>query len=339
MKHRYFSFSSILLMVLYGWTLSAQDIHYSQFYNTPMNINPALTGVFNGDHRFILSYRDQWRFVPVPWTTFSGSWDMVHTPFGSEKVFYGLGLQGNYDRQGDSRLNLLGLNLNGALHYAANSRNILSIGLNVGFNSRGFDTESLRWDRQWNGETFDTSLPSLESFQNTERISFLETGIGANYRYQKSHRTNLNLGLGVHHLIEPNVSFAGENDVKLPRRFSLAGEGNIQLTQKFDVQIHALHQIQRKYNETILGALGKIHVNQQRGKETEIHLGLGYRTSGSFIPTLAFQYQGWYLGMNLDLDRTDFNDRFNTSRGAYELHLRYIIKNVKPFKYKNCHIL
>lgn len=339
MKHKNLRISILLIMVFWGQLMYSQDIHYSQFYNTPLNVNPALTGVFNGDHRFILSHRDQWRFVPVPWTTFSGSWDMVHTPFGAQKVFYGLGLNANYDRQGDSNLNLLGLNLNGALHYMVNTNNVLSIGINVGFNNRGFDMRSLRWDRQWNGDTFDTSLPSSEIFQNTERISFLETGLGANYRYQKSNRTYLNIGMGVHHLVEPNVSFAGEEDVKLPRRFSLMGEGNFKAFDNFDIQLHALHQIQRAFNETVLGAIGKIHVNQQRGKETEVHLGLGYRTSGSFIPTLAFQYQEWYLGMNLDLDRTDLNQRFNTSRGAYELHLRYIIKNVKPFRAKNCHIL
>jgi len=339
MKHYYLSILSTFLLVIYGQIIHGQDIHYSQFYNTPMNVNPALTGVFNGDHRFILSHRDQWRFVPVPWTTFSGSWDMVHTPFGSEKVFYGLGLQGNYDRQGDSRLNLLGLNLNGALHFVAHPHHILSLGLNIGFNNRGFDMRSLRWDRQWNGETFDTSLPSNESFQNTERISFIETGVGGNYRYQKSQRTYLNIGMGVHHLVEPNVSFAGEDDVKLPRRYSIIGEGNFQVHNHFDIQVHALHQLQRVYQETVLGVLGKIHVNQQRGKETEVHFGLGYRTSGSFIPTLAFKYQEWYLGMNLDLDRTDFNQRFNTNRGAYELHLQYIIKNVKSFRAKNCHIL
>ena len=55
--------------------IQGQDLHYSQFYNSPQNINPALTGVFNVDHRYMVSMRDQWRFVPVPWFTMSGAYD------------------------------------------------------------------------------------------------------------------------------------------------------------------------------------------------------------------------------------------------------------------------
>ena len=62
-------------------------------------------GIFNGDKRFVGSVRDQWRSVPVPWFTFSASYDQKI--YGnSENGFFGFGLLFNYDRQGDSRLNL-----------------------------------------------------------------------------------------------------------------------------------------------------------------------------------------------------------------------------------------
>ncbi len=320
-------------------TMHSQDLHYSQFYNSPQNINPALTGVFNGDHRFILSHRGQWRYVPVPWTTFSGAYDKNITPYHNEKLFYGLGFNLNYDRQGDSRLNLLNVGINGALHAKLNDKNIVSIGLGLGFASRGFDTKSLRWDKQWNGDIFNTSLSSQEAFESTERTSYFETGLGINYRYQKSNRTNLDLGIGALHLIEPSVQFLGDTPTKLPRRYTFSGVGNFKVADRFDIQLHLFHQLQGKYNETVFGGLGKLHLNQNRGKELQLHLGLGYRTSGSFIPTAAIQYKEWYVGFNLDVDKTDFNKTLNTSRGAYELHLRYIIKNVKPFRFKNCPIL
>lgn len=320
-------------------TMHSQDLHYSQFYNSPQNINPALTGVFNGDHRFILSHRGQWRYVPVPWTTFSGAYDKNITPYHNEKLFYGMGFNLNYDRQGDSRLNLLNIGINGALHAKLNDKNIFSIGLGLGFASRGFDTKSLRWDKQWNGDIFNTSLSSQEAFESTERTSYFETGLGINYRYQKSNRTNLDLGIGALHLIEPSVQFLGDTPTKLPRRYTFTGVGNFKVADRFDIQLHLLHQLQGKYNETVFGGLGKLHLNQNRGKELQLHLGLGYRTSGSFIPTAAIQYKEWYVGFNLDVDKTDFNKTLNTSRGAYELHLRYIIKNVKPFRFKNCPIL
>lgn len=330
----------LFLFVLVSGTVLGQDLHYSQFYNSPMNVNPALTGAFNGDHRFTVSHRDQWRFVPVPWTTFSGAYDRNFMP-GNEttKTFYGLGANVNYDRQGDSRLSLLNLTINGAMHRSLNANNIISLGAGVGFATRGFDTGSLRWDKQWNGDVFDTNLPSQEAFQNTERIFFVETSLGLAYLYQKSDRTNLQLGVGANHIIEPKTSFTSLGDIKLPRRFSLTGTGNFRLAEKLDLQLHVLHQIQDKYNETVFGGLGKLYLNQNPGRELQMHLGLGYRTSGSFIPTLAFQVNNIYAGFNLDIDRTGFNKALNTSRGAYEIHLRYIIKNVKPFRFKNCPIL
>ncbi|MBL0025510.1 MAG: PorP/SprF family type IX secretion system membrane protein [Saprospiraceae bacterium] len=332
-------FISTILVFNFVLNSNAQDLHYSQFYNSPQNVNPAMTGVFNGDHRFILSHRGQWRFVPVSWTTYSGSYDRNITPYNSQKIFYGLGLNLNYDRQGDSKLNLLNVGINGALHGKLNERNILSLGLGLGFASSGFDTKSLRWDKQWNGDIFDTGLPSQEAFQSTERTSFFETGMGINYLYQKSSRTNLDLGIAALHLIEPEVAFYGDKPTKLARRYTFSAVGNVELTDKVDIQLHFLHQIQGEYDETVLGGLGKLHLNQNRGKELQLHFGLGYRTSGSFIPTVALQYNEWYAGFNLDVDRTSYNKTLNTSRGAYELHLRYIIKNVKPFRFKNCPIL
>ena len=37
-----------------------QDLHYTQFYNAHVNINPALTGIFNGDTRLSGKFRNQW---------------------------------------------------------------------------------------------------------------------------------------------------------------------------------------------------------------------------------------------------------------------------------------
>ncbi len=62
-------------------SLSGQDIHHSQFYTSPLNLNPGLTGVFNGDQRLSLNYRRQW-FVEdiVRYMTVAGSFDMKFYP-------------------------------------------------------------------------------------------------------------------------------------------------------------------------------------------------------------------------------------------------------------------
>ena len=80
MKRSLFEQTFLVLLFFAALTYSsdshAQDLHYSQFYHNPQNINPALTGVFAGDKRIIANYRSQWSSVPVDYLTFSGAYDM-----------------------------------------------------------------------------------------------------------------------------------------------------------------------------------------------------------------------------------------------------------------------
>ena len=319
--------------------IMAQDIHYSQFYNSPLNINPAKTGIFNGDKRLNISYRNQWTSI-VPWTTFSGSYDMKFYPQKDRKYFFSGGVLFNYDSQDRlANLNLFNLNLTGSYTYIINEQNLFTGGLLLGFANRAVDINSLTWDSQWNGRNFDASLDPRELL-DTQSKSFIESGLGLNYRWQKSKRTKLDLGMGIYHLFEPNVAFRDDlEEVALPRRFALTAVGSFQLADKLDLQLNAMGQFQGDYNEAQIGGLAKIHVNQARGKETEVHVGLGYRTSGSLWPIIALQYKNFYVSANYDVDVSSFNDLGSQFPNAnlqnpstIELHFTYIITNVKPFK-------
>lgn len=333
----------LILLILFSACVEAlisQDIHYSQFYNSPLNINPAKTGIFNGDKRLNLSYRNQWTSL-VPWTTFSGSYDMKFYPKKDRDYFFSGGLLLNYDSQSRlANLNLLNFNVTGSYTRILNENNLLTAGLLLGFANRAIDINSLTWDAQWNGRNFDPTRDARELL-SAESTSFFETGLGLNYRWQRSKRTKLDLGLGIYHLLEPNVAFRDDLDpVALPRRYTLTGVGSFQLADKLDLQLHAMGQYQGDYNELQVGGLAKIHVNQARGKETELHLGIGYRTSGSIWPIVAVQFKNFYVSANYDIDISDFTDLGGQLTGVdthqnpstIELHFTYIITNVKPFK-------
>ncbi|MEO6760002.1 MAG: type IX secretion system membrane protein PorP/SprF, partial [Saprospiraceae bacterium] len=57
--------------------MSAQDPRFSQYYASPWNLNPAMTGVFNGRWRATANYRDQWNsfLSPVPFRTYSAAFE------------------------------------------------------------------------------------------------------------------------------------------------------------------------------------------------------------------------------------------------------------------------
>ncbi len=327
------------LFLLIAGSLSSQDIHYSQFYNSPLNVNPAKTGIFNGDKRLNLSYRSQWRSVPVPWTTFSGSFDRKFYPRYGKQHFWSAGVLFNYDAQGDvANINLTNFNVTGSWTKILNENNLFTVGGILGFATRGFDPNSLTFDNQWTGETFDTSVDPQDIVLATERTSFIENGLGLNYRWQKTSRTKLDLGIGGYHLIRPGVAFGENDDVKLSRRISLTGVGSFELSRKLDIQLNGLYQFQQDSNELILSALGKIYINQQRGKELALHLGIGWRSGKSLFPIVALQHRQLYVSLNYDVDLTDFAEIHNQRRpSSFEMHFNYIITDVKP-KVKVCPI-
>ena len=65
----------IVALALSTQTVQAQDVHFTQFDATPMIVNPAFTGAFNGSWRASGIYRNQWRSVTVPFVTYAASFD------------------------------------------------------------------------------------------------------------------------------------------------------------------------------------------------------------------------------------------------------------------------
>lgn len=329
------------LFLLFGNTekVIGQDFHYSQFYNQPLAFNPALTGIYNGDERISGSIRDQWRSVPVPWFNFSVGYDRKFYPKKSDNGFFGGGLYFNYDVQGDSKLRLANINLSGSYTRILNQRNLLTIGAALGYSSRGFNPTDLTWDRYWDEQSFvvDPSRGSGETFE-FETLSFIETALGLNYRWQKSARTKLDIGIGGFHLTTPSAKYISATSAQdLPIRLSLYGIYSRELTDKLDLQLDALYQKQDAYNELLFGGYLNFYLNQQRGKEFQFRVGLGYRTRKAIYPKLGIEFNNIFIAGSYDIYMTDFTREHGG--GGPELHIRYIIKHVKPLgKFKVCPI-
>lgn len=327
----------ISVMIFLQFFCNGQDIHYSQFFNSPLNVNPANTGVFNGDKRYMGSFRDQWRSVPVPWTTFSGSYDQKVYPGKSDDSFWGIGVMFNYDRQGESKLSLANLNVLASYNYIVNKNNVLTFGALIGYAGRAFNESALTWDRQWDGTMFDPSLPHGENF-DIHRVNFVETGAGINYRYQASERSKLDLGIAAYHLIEPKVNYDPREPSALPRRYSFSMNTSVRAGSKLDILLSGIHQIQNAYAvSSVVGQL-KLYANQKRGTTTNLYLGGGYRFSESIFPMVAVEFNDIYVSFSYDIDQSGFNNTTN-GRGGPELHFRYIMKSVKPLGlFKACPI-
>ncbi|RMF04153.1 MAG: type IX secretion system membrane protein PorP/SprF, partial [Bacteroidetes bacterium] len=209
----------LLLGIFLSLELSGQDIHYTQFMNTPLHVNPGLTGVFSGNTRIGATYRSQWRQVPVNYRTFSAYADHKYTCGRENDGFWSSGIALNYDRAGDANLTWANLGLYGSYTQPLSERTLVTIGATLGLGQRRFDTDNLRSDSQFDEGVgiYDPGLSIGENFSRQSLI-FLDMGLGANLRWQarQRHKTrtqrstdkrsHLDIGVGVHHLNRPDMS-------------------------------------------------------------------------------------------------------------------------------------
>ena len=336
-----------VLLLLFGSTflhVSAQDIHFSQFYHSPLNLNPAMTGVFQGDKRFVGNYRNQWSNVPVSYMTFSGAYDMKLFRQGLEHSTFGLGVLFNYDQAGDGRLNLTNLGLNVAYTHRMGTRHFLTAGAGLGFSNRGYDSSALTTNSQFNGDQFISDLPTGEEdiFKN-ENIFFIDLNAGLNYHYQiPKKRTRLDLGVAMLHINEPVINFYGNRTIALPKRINLFGEVTFMVARNVDVLGRALYQIQADYQETLLGIAGRLHLKKDRNfNDLALQLGISLRMNeftDAIIPNFEVHYNRWLFGLSYDVNVSEFNVATN-SFGGPEFAVRYILYNIKTLPvFKQCPI-
>jgi len=326
---------ALLLVVLAGSIpyVFGQDIHQSQFYTSPLNLNPALTGNFFGDSRITANYRNQW-FVDnlANYLTFTASFDHRFYPKSwKQKGIWSAGMIINYDQAGESKLGLSNLGLSVSYAYAVNSKNVIALGALLGGTSRKFDANRLTWDSQWNGRSFDPNLPSGESASPTSNF-FMDLSAGLNYRWQKSRRTKLDAGIGAFHLNRPDQVFYTQNtSQKLENRFSFYITPSLKLTSKIDLLIHGLFQTQKPYKESVAGLYGKFYINTKRGKELALYLGGAVRPGDALIPKIAVEYKNWYAGASYDINTSPF--KVATKRnGGPEISLTYVFVKARPLE-------
>lgn len=316
----------------------SQDLHFSQFYNAPLNLNPALTGVFSGDQRFGANYREQWASVPVPYLTFSGAYDeKLYTPITPGGLL-SWGLVFNYDRAGDGQLSWAQLGGNASYTQQLGDEQYLSVGVQLKAGQRAFDVAKLTFDDQFNGDLFDPTQASLESFSKTS-AAYMDFGAGANWFFKdEDSRSQAYAGVAFAHLTRPKVGFRDDAEVRLPMLNNVYASGVVQVGALVDATFHAIYQQQSAYRETLAGIGGRYHLSVEKGKEFALGMAFSYRLQDAAIVYLEGLYQNWHVGLSYDINTSPFKVA-SQRRGGPELSVRYVIFHVKPpEEFKACPI-
>ena len=335
----HFKFFLLFFLALTGWKAHSQDIHFSQFYHSPANLNPALTGVFAGDYRFIGNYRSQWASVPVPYRTISGSFDArLQHKFLGNNAFLGYGLVLNNDLAGDANLGLTQVGVNLAYTRQLSEVLIASVGVQLMSGQRSIQPDRLAFEEQWNGDVHDPNLSSNEAFSNSSRgLSSISSGLNLHYQVPGS-RTKIDLGTGIFHLNQPVTTFTDDTDVKLPRKGTAYFFSNFQVHPVLDVKVNALFSRQLTYQEMMGGAAIRYHLSPEKNKELALQAGLAFRLKDALIPSVELQVRNWCAGISYDVNYSPFKAATNR-QGGLEFFLEYILwKVAAPKEFKACPI-
>lgn len=332
----------LALCILWGTSISAQDIHFSQFWNAPMTLNPALTGVFEGDLRAYGIWRQQWWTVPVNYRTINAAADFRLYNRASQTSPGAIGVFFNYDVAGDSRLNITQFQLSGSYSHQITKRNTLTYGGMVGVAQRRLSYDDLRWENQYL-----TGNGSGEE-EISENNLYADLAGGINWRYIMPDRDSIgymdrpklkfDLGIGVFHVNQPQINFFS-GDERLPSRYSIYAMTTFKIpgAEKLDAEIRATTQFQGSYQEVLLAGGILYHHDPNPRKYLAYQVGMGTRFNDALFLYAGMYYKNWHFGGAYDFNTSDFDVATN-GQGAYEVYLRYILRTVKPVPVKFCPI-
>ncbi len=317
----------LILFPLFVFEASSQDVHWSQFNQNPIFQNPANTGDFKGDIRFVGNYRDQWRSVTVPFSTLALSVDSKI--YNRRNIGYGISFFNDQVGDGTFRTIEVQGNISYQQKLTKDSMHNIRIGVNLGLNHRQFNADQFYFDNQFNGITYDPSLATGENLQ-TERKTNLSVGLGASYQYYINDRYTFTGGVGFFNLNRPNQGFYNE---KIPRkiRTNIFIRGIYKLNHDLDLVPGFQFNLQGKYREFVLGSSVKYTLVNRLGEYRAVYAGLWWRNKDAAFISIGMDYQSWWVGMSYDFNFSKLVPA-SKARGGIEFSVRYILNRFKPSK-------
>jgi type IX secretion system PorP/SprF family membrane protein len=312
----------------------AQDMHFSQFRESPLLLNPASAGVFDGNYRLTLNYRTQWAAMGSPYKTMGASFDLPLFEENVQHAYLGTGLTVFQDAAGDAKLGQLQAGLSIAGIIPVDRSNKVSGGLVIGFGQRSIDPSKLQFGNQYNGsQGYDPNIPANEV---TPAESFTYADIGAGFFYEYSNQRSsiaqddvfrINAGLACFHANQPAQSFIAGGD-KLYRKWTLHSSMRYDVPGgkvSFAPSLMVLKQ--GPANELNIGTL--INYRLKTGtkitgffSQSTIGFGAYYRSKDAIVPQVYFELSDFAVGLAYDVNISSFK-QVSKMNGGYEIAIRW----------------
>ena len=332
---KYLAFATVALSLLATQKSSAQDIHFSQFYENAIFRNPGLTGIFSGDYKAGVNYRTQWGSITNPFQTVLASVESRSLINADAGDYLSYGLCASYDHAGSISFNSLqvypAINYNKSLE--DNHQSYLSVGFTAGYIQRSVDASKMTFDNQYLNGGYNPSNPNGETADYTRVNAFdLGAGVSFNSSAGRNHEVNYYIGAAAYHLTKPKQAFnKNESFIRLNTKYT----GNLgvrwKLNQQFGLTVHANYLNQHPYTELIVGGLVSWRPAMVNAGDNpmnfNVYAGAFVRIKDAVIPTFKIDYKTYSFTASYDVTTSSLKPAAS-GKGGWEFSV-YVRGNRK----------
>jgi type IX secretion system PorP/SprF family membrane protein len=316
----FFIFSVITTTV----KLKAQDPHFSQFFSSPMTLNPAMTGKFNGDFRIAANYRNQWPTINRAFQTATASVDFsVLNDVVPENDNVGIGLMGYTDKSAAGAVNFSYFSLSAAYHKGLDEDGFkqISAGFQATYSNMNINTSNLKFEDQLTPFGFTNATQEIFN-TNVLKSSYLDLNAGLLFTSSTTEKNNLYAGVSLYHISRPRQEFTGVAYNLNPRATFHTG-GFFPVGYNSTLHLNGLYSTQGGASEAVLGGAFQLGIGDQEvEKPTSFYAGGWYRIGDAVIPFFGLEFSDMRFGFSYDVNISDLRTA-SQSRGGVEISLIY----------------
>ena len=347
----------ILTVLIFANRAYSQDLHFSQYNQTPSLVNPALTGAL-AVFRASVIYKDQWKSVTVPYKTYGASVEMKfkasnwekNQPFTLtrfyKKSFSRLagGLSFYSDKAGDGNMGSNQVNLSLATFIPLNKYSSLSAGMQASIVQRQVDFNKLSFPNQYNGlGGYSSTINSGENYAS-QNFVYPDFGAGLLWSYGYNERSiaannefKASIGAAVFHLNQPKQKYLEGAGDRLNSKYVVHGDfligirnTNVAFAPSF------MTSFQGPSKEIVAGTLIKYYFKDDSKytgfvKRSAFSLGAFYRNKDAMILSALIEFEQYAIGFSYDLNTSKLTTA-STGRGGPEIFIRFVTPN--PFLFQ-----
>jgi len=315
------------LLVLLKIASVAQDPHFSQFFASPLTLNPAFTGKFDGNLRAAGNYRNQWPAINNAFVTSTLS---VDAPILGNRLSpndtWGLGVMAMTDRTASGILTSNYLSVSTAYHKGLDEDGMhqLGFGFQGTYVSKRLDglaltfADGLQLDGTW------AVSPTEPINKEVINVNFFDFNAGVLYNGSTDGNNNFYLGASMYHINKPRETFQG-GFYTLDPRLTIHAGGYMPVGETTTLHATALYSNQAGASEFVLGGALGFDVNNDQETPTNFYVGSWLRLNDAIIPYVGLEWSDFRLGMTYDVNYSSLKVG-SQSRGGIEISLIYIKK-------------